>query len=221
MYEHYPFVNQPLPYPYEALEPFIDSKTMEIHHDRHLQTYVNNLNAVLKDYPELQKLTLEQLIYNVQMFPKNIQLPIKNNAGGVYNHEFYFNIIEPSMEKKPMGQLLEDINETYGDYDNFKEEFKAAALSVFGSGYAWLVADRDGDLNIITTANQDTPLPEGYCAIINIDVWEHAYYLKHYNQRSAYIDDWYNVLNWENALENYMKCMSRIKFMSLVNSIDQ
>ncbi|WMJ84401.1 superoxide dismutase [Oscillospiraceae bacterium LTW-04] len=205
----YKFVNLPLPYAYNSMEPFIDAKTMEIHHDRHLQGYVNNLNKALERYPELQRLPLEALVTPPETLPASNSNAIRNNAGGVYNHRFYFNGLIPAANAKSLsGMLLEDINKTYGSFDAFKSAFKNAALSVFGSGYAWLVVDNRGDLKIITTANQDTPLSWNLCPILNIDVWEHAYYLKHYNMRASYIDDWFNVVDWDNANINFSACFN-------------
>lgn len=207
MNEHYPFVNPPLPYAYDALEPFIDTKTMELHHDRHLQTYVDNLNNTLKDYPALQNWSLEQLIYNADRLPAAIQKSIKDNGGGVYNHIFYFNGMTNSETRSNAGILYTAIIKEFGSYEKFYNEFKNQALSVFGSGYAWLVVDQNGKLRIITSANQDTPITRNMCPILAIDVWEHAYYLKHYNKRVDYIDDWTQVVNWEHADELYKQCI--------------
>ncbi|MFV0497841.1 MAG: superoxide dismutase [Candidatus Fimivivens sp.] len=205
----YKFINLPLPYTYDAMEPFIDAKTMKIHHDKHLQGYVNNLNEALEHYPKLQRLPLEALVTLPETLPAPIRNAIKNNAGGVYNHRFYFNGLIPAANaKSPFGMLLEDIIKTFGSFDVFKSAFKNAALSVFGSGYAWLTVDNSGDLKIIKTANQDTPLSWNRCPILNIDVWEHAYYLKHHNMRANYIDDWFNVVDWEKANVNFMKCFN-------------
>lgn len=205
----YKFENSPLPYSFDAMEPFIDAKTMQIHHDRHLQGYVNNLNKALEGYPELQRLPLEALVAPPETLPPANRTAIKNNAGGVYNHRFYFNGLIPAANAKaPSGMLLDDIDKTYDSFDAFKAAFKAAALSVFGSGYAWLVVDSQGDLKIITTANQDTPLAYNLCPILNIDVWEHAYYLKHYNMRANYIDDWFNVVDWTRANKNFLECFN-------------
>ncbi|MPM93454.1 Superoxide dismutase [Mn] 1 [bioreactor metagenome] len=201
--EHYPFINPPLPYAYSALEPYIDTKTMHIHHDRHLQAYTDNLNKALADKPALQGLTLEQLIMTANRMPPDTGVPISRNAGGVYNHRFYFNGMSPSSTGVPFGELAWAIDESFGSFESFKEKFTAAAMSVFGSGYAWLVCDQGGRLKIITTANQETPLPLRLCPILNIDVWEHAYYLKHYNERAKYIDDWWNVVNWGLANARY------------------
>ena len=208
MNEHYPFVNPPLPYAYDALEPYIDTKTMHLHHDRHLQTYVNNLNNTLKDYPQLHEWTLEQLIYNADRLPEAIQKSIKNNGGGVYNHIFYFDGMSNSETRSQAGSLYPAVIKDFGSVERFNDEFKKQALSVFGSGYAWLVADRDGKLKIITTANQDTPLTQNLCPVAAIDVWEHAYYLKHYNERAAYVNDWLNVANWKRAGELYKECIT-------------
>ncbi|MEA4815922.1 MAG: superoxide dismutase [Lachnospiraceae bacterium] len=204
--EHYPFKNTPLPYAYDALEPYIDAKTMELHHNRHLQTYIDNLNNTLKDYPMLQNASLVELIYNAGRLPKEIQMPVRNNAGGVYNHRFYFDNMINSGNSIPIGNLKEAIDSQFGSFENFKSEFKKAALSIFGSGYAWLVADK-GQLKIITTPNQNNPIEQNMCPVLNIDVWEHAYYLKHYNLRAEYIDDLFNVINWEKAEENYNNCV--------------
>ncbi|CUX36386.1 superoxide dismutase [Clostridium sp. C105KSO13] len=207
MNEHYKFSNSPLPYAYDAMEPYIDEKTMWLHHDRHLQTYIDDLNDALAKYPQFQSWSLETLLGNIPRLPQDIQTDVKNNAGGVFNHRFYFeNLLNPA-PAQPTGQLKEAINKKYGNYQRFKEQFKEEASSVFGSGYAWLVVDDDGQLKIITTKNQDTPVPLEMCPVLNIDVWEHAYYLKHYNLRDDYIDDWFQVVNWDNANDNYEKCL--------------
>lgn len=208
MSQHYKFKNTPLPYSYDAMEPYIDARTMEVHHNKYLQGYINNLNNILEDYPELQDLTLGQLIFNIDMFPIEVQTPIKNNAGGVFNHQFFFSELGNLEDKEPKGELAEAINERFGSYDGFKEKFKKMALSIFGSGYAWLVLDKDKVLQIITMPNQDNPFEQGLCPILNLDAWEHAYFLKHYNNRGSYIDDWFNVINWNIILENYLKCKS-------------
>jgi len=181
---------------------------MMLHHDKHLQTYVDNLNETLKEYPEYQNLSLEQLLIYADYFPADLQTPIKNNAGGVYNHIFYFsNLINPNT-KQPIGQLADLINLRFGSFDTFQKQFTAIALSVFGSGYAWLVYNKNGSLSIITTPNQCTPLTLGLCPILNLDVWEHAYYLKHYNVRAGYIKDWFQVVNWDNANKIFLNCLN-------------
>lgn len=204
----YPFVNLPLPYDYNALEPFIDEKTMHLHHDKHLQTYINNLNNILKECCNLQKISLNRLLRNSSALPANQRTAILNNAGGIYNHRFFFELMTPNSPKRPSENLECAMNSCFGSFEAFKDKFKAAALSVFGSGYAWLVSDR-GRLKIITTPNQNTPIALGVNPLLCIDVWEHAYYLKHYNLRADYIDDWFNVVNWEKAEELYKNCMGK------------
>ncbi|MCI5952250.1 MAG: superoxide dismutase [Anaerostipes sp.] len=206
MNDHYPFVNTPLPYPYDALEPYIDQKTMKLHHDRHLQTYVDQLNAVLKDYPQLHQWTLHQLLTNIDYLPAEIQIPVRNNAGGVYSHRLYFCGMKKASIRSMNGNLERAMDYAYGGIHKFQEAMKEAGLSVFGSGYAWLVVNRSGQLTIMTTPNQDTPLSVGLCPIMNVDVWEHAYYLKNYNKRAEYIDHWLSVINWEEAEKNYQRC---------------
>lgn len=206
MNEHYPFVNPPLPYAYDALEPCIDTKTMCLHHDRHLQTYVNNLNDTLKNCPELQCWSLEKLLCNASSMNKNTQTSIRHNGGGVYNHIFYFNGMSNSETRSQAGMLYYAIVADFGSVESFFDEFREKALSVFGSGYGWLVMDQSGKLKIVTTANQDTPIVQCLCPILTIDVWEHAYYLLHYNEREAYINNWFQVVDWEQANKLYMKC---------------
>lgn len=206
MNQHYKFVNTPLPYSYNAMEPYIDEKTMYLHHDKHLQTYIDNLNNALSQYPEFQTWTLEQLLVNVPSLPTDLQTAVTNNGGGVFNHQFYFSNLTNPAPSQPVGLLAESINMEFGSFQDFQNQFKTAALSVFGSGYAWLVVNAVGQLAIITTKNQDTPLPLGMCPVLNLDVWEHAYYLKHYNLRGDYIDDWFHVVNWENANSSYRRC---------------
>lgn len=197
----YPFKNLALPYSFDSLEPFIDEKTMRLHHDKHLQTYINNLNNLLKENPSLQGFSLENLIKCRLNLPIAIETAVHNNAGGVYNHRFYFDLLKNPSDNKPCDILMNKIECNFGSFNNFKSNFKKAALSVFGSGYAWLVCDR-GRLRIVTTANQNNPLSSGLKPILTIDVWEHAYYLKHYNLRTDYIDSWFNVINWNNVSEN-------------------
>jgi len=211
---HYPFQLVPLPYAYNALEPYIDEKTMRLHHDKHLQTYVNNLNAALKDYPEFHNWSLEQLLYYSDRLPETIRTTVLNNGGGIYNHNFFFAGLAGVTDKegtqyvKPSGVFMQEINAKYGSWESFQQEFKKQALSVFGSGYTWLVSDQNGNLKILNTKNQDTVLPLNLYPIMSIDVWEHAYYLKHYNVRADYIDDWFKVVNLAMAEERY----KRVKF---------
>lgn len=204
----YPFYNLPLSYDYDALEPYIDEKTMHLHHDRHLQTYIDNLNAVLKEHPELQSWTLEGLLQFSRILPNSIRQIVINNAGGVYNHRFFFDSMAPAGKTIPKSALLIEIDRQFGSLDAFKEQFTKEALGVFGSGYAWLVLDKV-KLRIIHTANQDTPLLNHQQPILTLDVWEHAYYLKHYNLRKDYIDDWFSVINWERAAQRFLYAYQR------------
>ena len=206
MNNYYPFINTPLPYAYDALEPFIDEKTMHLHHDRHLQTYIDNLNGFLEENPSLQNYSLEELLTMWCRLPCHLQTPLKNNAGGVYNHRFYFDGMKPSQRTKnsqnDSSRLFREMTRQFGSAENFRSQFKTAALSVFGSGYAWLVSD-GGILKIVTSSNQNTSMCQSRTLLLNIDVWEHAYYLKHYNLRAAYIDDWFHVVNWEKVAERF------------------
>lgn len=193
--ETYPFRLPELPYAYHALEPFIDQRTMYFHHDKHLKTYIDNLNKALEAYPEYQTRTLEELLTRLSELPEELRTPVRNNGGGVYNHEMYFHLMAPA------GQPFStEVAEAFGGEDNWNRQMKAAALGQFGSGFAWLVLDTTGALKIIALPNQDNPLTIGLQPILPLDVWEHAYYLKHQNLRSDYIDDWFHVINW-NAVE--------------------
>lgn len=197
--ETYPFRLPELPYAYHALEPFIDQRTMYFHHDKHLKTYIDNLNKALEAYPEYQTWTLEELLTRLPELPEELRTPVRNNGGGVYNHEMYFHLMAPA------GQPFStEVAEAFGGEDNWKHQMKAAALGQFGSGFAWLVLDTTGALKIIALPNQDNPLTIGLQPILPLDVWEHAYYLKHQNLRSDYIDDWFHVINW-NAVEQRLK----------------
>ncbi len=201
----YPFRNPPLPYSYDALEPFIDTKTMKIHHDKLLQGYVDKLNAVLADYPLYWNWSLQKLLANSALLPAQIQTQVHNYAGGVFNHVFYFNGMTPAQQKWSNTKLEGLLSKGSMGLDMLKSSLKEAALSVFGSGYAWLVKDKNGVFKILTTANQDTPISLNAVPLLNIDVWEHAYFLKHYGNRGEYIDDFFNVVNWdlvERRIEN-------------------
>lgn len=204
MNEKYPFVNPPLPYEYDAMEPYIDTQTMQLHHNRHLQAYVDQLNHILEDQPQYQSLSLEQLLIGVDSMPPELQTGIRNNAGGVYNHISYFmNLHNPADAKLPF-PLQSYLDSAFQNFEAFRQAFTDAAMSVFGSGYAWLVIDAFGNPKIMTTANQDTPWSKNMFPLLNIDVWEHAYYLKHYNRRADYIKDWFSVVNWDRVNQNYM-----------------
>ena len=196
----YPFQLMPLPYDYSALEPYIDAETMQLHHDRHLRTYVENLNAALKDAPGYQNWTLQQLVRHAASLPPGLRTAVRHNAGGVFNHEFFFAGMSHD-GNPPAGRLADDMQTNFGSFSDFYSQFKAQALGVFGSGYAWLAAEPNGRLHIVTTANQETPLHLN--PLICVDVWEHAYYLKHFNLRADYIDDWFRVADFAAASRRY------------------
>lgn len=204
--EQYPFTLPPLPYAYHALEPYIDTRTMEIHHNRHFKTYIDNLNNALKDCPRLQKLDLYSILKRApKMMEQTAQTALKN-AGGVFNHNFYFSGLRPKTdaENLPSGNLFFAIQRQYQSFNDFKTAFTQAALSVFGSGWAYLVKGKNGCLAIRTYPNQECPISQGFIPVLCCDVWEHAYYLKYQNQRAAYIASWWNIVNWEQANENYL-----------------
>ncbi|WP_054958619.1 superoxide dismutase [Paenibacillus dakarensis] len=192
----------PLPYANNALEPHIDAMTMEIHHDRHHNTYVTNLNAALENAPELQNKSLEELIGNLDAVPESIRTAVRNNGGGHANHSLFWEVIGPNGGGAPTGALAEAIDSELGGFDKFKEDFTKAATTRFGSGWAWLVL-KDGKLAITSTPNQDSPIMEGQTPLLGLDVWEHAYYLKYQNKRPDYIAAFWNVVNWEEVGKRY------------------
>jgi Fe-Mn family superoxide dismutase len=185
-----------LPYAYDALEPHIDAKTMEIHHSKHHQAYVNNLNAAIEKAPELQGKSLDDLMKNINSVPESVRTAVRNNGGGHWNHSLFWEIMGPNKGGEPTGKLADGIKSAFGDFAKFKEQFAAAGAGRFGSGWAWLIND-GGKLSITSTPNQDNPLMEGKQAILGLDVWEHAYYLKYQNKRPDYISAWWNVVDWE------------------------
>ena len=192
----------PLPYDFAALEPHIDAQTMQIHHGKHHQTYVNNLNAALEKAPELQGKTIDELMRSIDSVPEAIRTAVRNNGGGHWNHSLFWRVMAPNAGGEPGGKVGEAIRSSFGDYAKFREQFTAAAVGRFGSGWAWLVND-GGKLSITSTPNQDNPLMEGKQAILGLDVWEHAYYLKYQNRRPDYIQAWYNVVNWPEVEKNF------------------
>lgn len=194
-----------LPYSYDALEPYIDAKTMEIHYTGHHQAYVNNLNTALQNYPELQNLSLEDLIKNLDKLPEKIRTEVRNNGGGHLNHSMFWIMMTKNSSLEPIGQLETEIKKIWGTFEAFKEEFSNTAKKVFGSGWAWLAFDKSGKLTIASTSNQDTPISQDSQPILGLDVWEHAYYLKYQNKRVDYIQAWWNVINWKQIEENYRK----------------
>lgn len=193
-----------LPYKYDALEPWIDAKTMEIHYLKHHQAYIDKLNAALEKYPELFDTNVEDLLKSLNNIPKDIRTAVQNHGGGHVNHSFFWLILRVGKENNaPQGKILEAINEKFSSFEKFKEEFKNQAMNRFGSGWAWLVVNQNGDLEIISTTNQDSPLIDGKIPVLGLDVWEHAYYLKYQNKRAEYIDAFFHVINWEKVNENY------------------
>ncbi|HAQ3656988.1 TPA: superoxide dismutase [Enterococcus faecium] len=191
-----------LPYAYDALEPYIDEETMHLHHDKHHNTYVTNLNSAIEKYPELGEKTIEELLSDMDAIPTDIKTAVRNNGGGHANHSFFWEIMAPNAGGEPTGEIKEAINEAFGDFSSFKEEFKKAAAGRFGSGWAWLVME-NGKLAITSTANQDSPLMEGKTPILGLDVWEHAYYLKYKNVRPDYIAAFWSVINWDEVNKRF------------------
>lgn len=193
-----------LGYKFNELEPYIDAKTVEIHYGKHLQTYVNNLNNLLKGYEDIfDGKSLEELLKNVSDFPEEIRQGVINQGGGVYNHNLYFSILSPKASLVPEGNLLEKINQTFGNIDNLKDELSKKAIAQFGSGYASLLMDRNKNLFIKSTSNQDTNLQDGLVPILTIDVWEHAYYLKYQNLRADYVNNLWNIIDWKKVSNLY------------------
>lgn len=191
-----------LPYDYNALEPYVDAQTMEIHYSKHHNGYVTKLNGALEKYPELQEKSLKELLTDLNAIPENIRGAVRNNGGGHMNHSLFWTVMKKAEGQKPEGELLEAINEKFGSFEEFKTVFSDAAATRFGSGWAWLVV-KDGKLEVMSTPNQDNPVSEGYEPILGLDVWEHAYYLKYQNRRPEYIENWFNVVNWEEVSKLY------------------
>lgn len=193
----------PLSYPVGALEPHIDARTMEIHHGKHHATYVSNLNAALKDYPDLQNKKLEDLVADVKNVPEAIRMAVRNNGGGHWNHTLFWEIMKPGGAKTPSGTLAEAINGTFGSLENLTAAVNDAGLKRFGSGWSWLVADNAGKLMVLSSPNQDCPLMDGLKPVLGVDVWEHAYYLNYQNRRADYLKAWWNVVNWDEVAKRF------------------
>jgi len=192
-----------LPYATNALEPHIDARTMEIHHGKHHNAYVTNLNKALEAYPDLQSKSIEQLLASLDSVPEAIRMAVRNNGGGHYNHTMFWQIMGPGKGGEPTGDLAAAITSAFGSFATFKEKFAAAGVGRFGSGWAWLIADKGGAVSITSTPNQDNPTSEGKTAILGLDVWEHAYYLNYQNRRPDYIAAWWNVVNWDEVAKRY------------------
>lgn len=204
------FVLPPLPYTYNALEPYIEARTMEIHYTKHHQAYVDQLNAALKKHPEMPERSLAELVRNLASVPEDIRLLVRNNAGGVHNHTFFWDCMRPykaSDMHEPTGALLGAIQRDFKSFSDFKKQFSTAAKERFGSGWVWLVL-QDNRLSIISTANQDSPLSDGLEPILGLDVWEHAYYLQYQNRRIDYVDSWWNIVNWDFVAGCYERLMA-------------
>ncbi len=197
------FTLPPLPYAYDALEPHIDTQTMQIHHDKHHAAYVTNLNAALKDFPDFQSKTIEELVSNLDAVPEAARTAVRNNGGGHLNHTFFWEIMTPGGAKEPTGALAAAITSTFGDLETLKKQVNEGGAKRFGSGWSWLVADASGALSVVSTPNQDSPLSEGKTPLLGVDVWEHAYYLKYQNKRPDYLTAWWNVVNWDEVGKRY------------------
>jgi Fe-Mn family superoxide dismutase len=199
-----PFVTPPLPYPFDALEPHIDARTMEIHHDKHHAAYVTNLNKAVADFPDLGKKTVEELLKDLNSVPEKIRTAVRNQAGGHYNHSLFWQMMKKGGGGEPKGELASAMDKAFSSFSGFKDKFTDAATKTFGSGWAWLVIDAK-DLKIESAPNQDSPLSQGKQPLLGIDVWEHAYYLKYQNRRPEYIAAWFNVVNWDFVSERFAR----------------
>jgi superoxide dismutase, Fe-Mn family len=198
----------PLPYDYNALEPYIDAETMHLHHDKHHQAYVNNLNTALQGQSQFENMSVDDLMRNINSVPDSIRTAVRNNGGGHANHSMYWQIMKPNGGGAPTGDLANAINSAFGSFDQFKAAFNDAGAKRFGSGWAWLVIGSDGKLAVTSSANQDSPLMEGQYPVMGNDVWEHAYYLKYQNRRPEYLAAWWNVVNWDEIAKRYAQGMS-------------
>jgi Fe-Mn family superoxide dismutase len=197
-----------LPYPYEALEPHIDTETMHLHHDKHHQAYVTNLNNALQSHPELQSKSAEELVRDLNSVPEDIRTAVRNNGGGHVNHTMFWRIMGPNGGGEPTGPIADAINQTFVGFDAFKQQFNDAGVKRFGSGWVWLCSD-GGSLHIESSANQDNPMSDGHTPIFGNDVWEHAYYLKYQNRRPEYLAAWWNVVNWDEINRRYQQASGR------------
>jgi Fe-Mn family superoxide dismutase len=204
-----PFELPPLPYDYAALEPYIDEQTMHLHHDKHHQAYVTNLNNALQGQDALASLPIEDLVRRINEVPESIRTAVRNNGGGHVNHTMFWEIMTPGGSKEPAGDLASAINQTFGSFDAFKTQFNDAGTKRFGSGWAWLVVAQGGALQVLSTANQDSPLMDGQYPVMGNDVWEHAYYLKYQNRRPEYLAAWWNVVNWDEVAKRYERARAR------------
>lgn len=195
-----------LPYGYDALEPFISSNIQHLHHDKHHQGYVDNLNKAVQKYPEWESKSIEEIIKDYAKAPDDIKTVLRNHGGGHYNHSMFWLMMSQKKDQMPEGNLVDKINEQFGNYDAFKKQFSEGAVKVFGSGWQWLVMD-NGRLALMSTPNQDSPLTQGKIPLLGLDVWEHAYYLQYYNKRPDYVDAWWHVVNWEEVEKRFQEAV--------------
>jgi superoxide dismutase, Fe-Mn family len=195
-----------LKYEYDSLEPFIDEQTMRIHHDKHHQTYTDKLNAALEKHPELKIKNAEELLKNLNKIPEDIRIAVKNQGGGFVNHSFFWTILKK--DTKLNGKIKKEIENKFGNFDKFKEEFTNASVGLFGSGWTWLVLNK-GKLEIVSTANQDSPISDGKIPLLVIDLWEHAYYLKYQNRRAEYVENFFNIINWDKVNEYFINAVTK------------
>lgn len=199
-----------LPYAYDALEPVIDARTMEIHHSKHHNAYVTNLNDALAKHPELEVNCVRTLLSDLDAVPEDIRTAVRNNGGGHLNHKIFWSVMGPVGSSELTGELKENIDRDFGSYDEFVTEFSNAAKTRFGSGWAWLVTDKDGKLSVTSTPNQDNPVMDGKWPILGLDVWEHAYYLNYQNRRPDYVSEWFKVINWDAVAKRYEKGLTKL-----------
>jgi Fe-Mn family superoxide dismutase len=198
-----------LPYEYDALAPFISSDIQHLHHDKHHRTYVDNLNKALENYPDWQQKSIEEIIININQVPEDVRTAVRNHGGGHLNHSMFWEVMAPKKGQEPTGTLLDKLQHAFGDVTTFKEQFGQAATKVFGSGWEWLVWD-NGEVKLMSTSNQDSPLTQGKTPLLALDVWEHAYYLQYYNKRADYIEAWWNIVNWDNVAQRLEEGMINV-----------
>jgi Fe-Mn family superoxide dismutase len=196
-----------LPYSFDALEPYIDAQTMQIHHDLHHGAYVKNLNSAIESHADLQSKSIEELIRDLNTVPEAARTAVRNNGGGHLNHAIFWTLMAPNAGGEPTGAIAEAINDTFGNFETFKERFNDAGAKRFGSGFVWLVRSSDGKLEVVSTPNQDNPITDGHYPIMGNDVWEHAYYLKYQNRRPEYLKQWWNTVNWEEVNRRFAQSM--------------
>ena len=209
--ETYPFKLSPLPFAPDALEPYMDKETVITHHDKHHQIYTDNLNKALEKYQDLHKCSIEELLTNIEVLPAEIRASITNHGGGYFNHNLFFDLLSPQGPRIPVGDVAQEINQTFGSFDQFKKDFTAASLGVFGSGWAWLCVNKDKKLVITTTLNQACPITQNLFPVLTLDVWEHAYYLKYRNKRMEFISEWWNIVNWNHVEKLYQQALVTFK----------